>query len=343
MEAVSQMGCVSSLEGETLSTIFLYLIRHGEAAHNIKEKAAKQAALQQALQEGFSENDPETMERMEAARKAVLNDENLRDARLTVNGRRQAEEAREEMKRILEENDHLPEPHYVIVSPLNRTLETCDLIFPDADSVHVRDELVERHTGKPPDTRASRDSLLQKEQFKHYSMQHLKHIDSYLEDLEHQVEQENDDPDEEKEDAADPQCAEHRFRFFHSLPCYHQIRCKMQEAKERAKIRMKQRMGVVTEDFALEQKYEQQNFEFREEDRIALRKRTHKCLTLLAESHQNAIAAVTHKGFLRELERGLFGNENAQEFGNCEIRVYKLLVSTEQQRLVNAERIMVRQ
>ena len=99
--------------------------------------------------------------------------------------------------------------------------------------------------------------------------------------------------------------------------------------------------GVVTQDTALEEKYEHQHFEFFEEDKIALRKRAHKCMALLAESGQEAVAAVTHKGYLRELERGLFGMEDATEFDNCEIRVYKLLVSTLQQKLVEAERIMV--
>jgi len=33
---------------------------------------------------------------------------------------------------------------------------------------------------------------------------------------------------------------------------------------------------------------------------------------------------VTHKGFLRELERGSLGQEHAVEFGNCELRVYEV-------------------
>jgi hypothetical protein len=33
-------------------------------------------------------------------------------------------------------------------------------------------------------------------------------------------------------------------------------------------------------------------------------------MALFAKSNQKAIAAVTHKGYLRELERGLFGMES---------------------------------
>lgn len=125
------------------------------------------------------------------------------------------------------------------------------------------------------------------------------------------------------------------------LPCYHQIAFLIQEAIERAKLHLGRKIGVVTHDFSLEEIHAKQNFEFSEEDKIAFRKRTHSCIALLAESNEKAVAAVTHKRYLRELERGLFGMENAIEFDNCEIRVYKLLVSTQQQRLVQAERIML--
>jgi hypothetical protein len=64
-------------------------------------------------------------------------------------------------------------------------------------------------------------------------------------------------------------------------------------------------------------------------------------MAIFAKLYQKAIAAMTHKGYLRELERGLFGMEDAMEFDNYEICLYKLLVSTKQQRFVDAEQIMV--
>mmetsp|Transcript_48248 Transcript_48248/g.136302 ORF Transcript_48248/g.136302 Transcript_48248/m.136302 type:complete len:259 (-) Transcript_48248:108-884(-) len=43
-----------------------------------------------------------------------------------------------------------------------------------------------------------------------------------------------------------------------------------------------------------------------------------------AVQEHTAIALVSHKGFLRELERGPLGNPEAAEFGNCEVRVYEV-------------------
>jgi hypothetical protein len=70
----SQLGLSKPLLGETLSTVHLYLIRQGEAMHNIKEKAAKAAALQECMQEGLSKNDPETLQRIDQAQKSILKD-----------------------------------------------------------------------------------------------------------------------------------------------------------------------------------------------------------------------------------------------------------------------------
>ena len=52
---------------------------------------------------------------------------------------------------------------------------------------------------------------------------------------------------------------------------------------------------------------------------------TAKLLELLnAYRGHSAIAIVTHKGFLREFEHGPLGRPQATEFGNCEVRVYRL-------------------
>ena len=65
------------------------------------------------------------------------------------------------------------------------------------------------------------------------------------------------------------------------------------------------------------------------EDRAALRLRTSRLVDLLLDlpeaggGHQ-VLGVVTHKGFLRELERGPLGQPDATEFGNCEVRAYSL-------------------
>ncbi|KAL3910216.1 MAG: hypothetical protein SGILL_007778, partial [Bacillariaceae sp.] len=110
-------------------------------------------------------------------------------------------------------------------------------------------------------------------------MTHLQDVDAYLKDLVHQVEtlekereQENHVPEKKvyrHSSNADPPA----FQYFHMLPCYHQIGYYVQEAAERAKQRTKkhikrQKIGVVTQDTGLEEKYEHQNYQFIEEDSI---------------------------------------------------------------------------
>lgn len=397
-----------------VATIFLYLIRHGEAEHNILEKAAKKQALKECLEEGLTENDPLTISRVEKARKDVLNNESLRDACLSPAGRQQAIEARYKLEQILSSNstatgEKLPTPNYVVVSPLTRTLETCDLIFPNNhNSIHVRDELAERHTGKPPDTRTSDvSSLLRRHpEFLRYSMTRIinendGNVHAYLQDdfqlMEEKEKAEEEEEVKEEEEAVEvveedeeddvqkkemagggevgvKKKAHHQYEYFHMLPCYHQIKFFMEQAAtSRAKVAAgtttttttdrrdnrssndddgdivastsptttTTKMGVFTQDPVLEEKYARQGYEFHEEDKIALRRRTHKCMNLLAESHEKSIACVTHKGYLRELERGFFQNEDATEFDNCEIRIYKLTIDMDEQRVIQADPVPV--
>ena len=49
------------------------------------------------------------------------------------------------------------------------------------------------------------------------------------------------------------------------------------------------------------------------------------CSELLEATNHDSVCLVTHKGFLRELERGPLGRSTASEFGNCEVRVWQLL------------------
>merc|ERR1712139_743188 len=60
------------------------------------------------------------------------------------------------------------------------------------------------------------------------------------------------------------------------------------------------------------------------EDAAMLRRRTEGFAQMLDASSEQSICFVTHKAYLRELERGLLGRPSATEFGNCEVRVYSI-------------------
>ena len=63
------------------------------------------------------------------------------------------------------------------------------------------------------------------------------------------------------------------------------------------------------------------------EEKEDVRKRSEQLLTLLKSEREykhRSIAIVTHKGYLREFERGPLGRPDAEEFGNCEVRVFRL-------------------
>mmetsp|Transcript_237 Transcript_237/g.647 ORF Transcript_237/g.647 Transcript_237/m.647 type:complete len:110 (+) Transcript_237:39-368(+) len=66
-----------------------------------------------------------------------------------------------------------------------------------------------------------------------------------------------------------------------------------------------------------------------EEDKNELRSRTGLMETLLREQADGCLAVVTHKGYLRELERGRLGVPDAREFDNCEVRVYQVTLPAE--------------
>ncbi|KAL3939043.1 MAG: hypothetical protein SGBAC_006169 [Bacillariaceae sp.] len=262
----------SDVEEKPPLELTLFLIRHGEASHNVLEKMAKEAALQQSLAEGLKADDELTKERMELARQRVLLDDKLFDAPLSDLGREEAMNTSTDLI-SLAKAQNLPFPEEILVSPLTRTLETANLIFPHHSNVHVREELRERCTGKPPDSRSSTMQLRSRISFSRFSMNRLEELAS-LQQSQQQQQQ-------------------------------HEIR------KE-------------------------------EETKILLRERTRQLFRLLAECppSRKSIAVVTHKAYLRELERGPFGNPEAAEFKNGEIRVYKIRLHPETEYIEQADRIV---
>jgi broad specificity phosphatase PhoE len=189
-EAVETPTTVDS----TTTSFTIYLIRHGEAVHNTKEKVAMERARQAAISEGL---DPEGVtQRVELARVAILNDESLFDCPLSQKGKEEAESARQAILDL--QASGLPAPTYVLVSPLQRALQTANHAFPDCDEIHVRDQLKERQTGKACDTREHTKSLAMRGSFQRFSMARLR-ASSLTKTMHEELKSwlETDDPDDE--------------------------------------------------------------------------------------------------------------------------------------------------
>jgi broad specificity phosphatase PhoE len=283
-------GSTSIIRQESSKTVILYLIRHGEASHNVLEKAAKKRAKEECIAEGYAPDSPEVKQAMEEARKSVLHDVNLFDASLSDLGRQEATTASKQLQELVVANNGLILPEEVLVSPLTRTLETADLIFPDHANIRVREELRERQTGLPPDSRRSTATLRRRPTFHRFSMSRIR--------------------------------GQSMTNF--ELPQFAQLF-----------------LGDDSDDedfLNCDDSSDYSMIEETEEDKQMLRKRTKKLFELLIESEHSSLAIVTHKGYLRELERGQFEQPDAKEFNNCEVRVYRVTVGADKA-LECAERI----
>mmetsp|Transcript_16253 Transcript_16253/g.37464 ORF Transcript_16253/g.37464 Transcript_16253/m.37464 type:complete len:1372 (+) Transcript_16253:131-4246(+) len=237
----------------------LYLIRHGEALHNIEEKKSLRIAAKKAIEEHHLEPGSKGFrEYVEQARSKVLANPQFFDAPLSQNGQQEAFRAKSHLEAL--HNRGLPAPTLVLTSPLLRTLQTAAALFPFHSNIHAREDLRERRTGHPCDN---------------YSCKHVE-LDSRPSFQTMDFKDVLNDADKEVIEEASPDIEdkaalrERTGRFLNKIP-----------------------MMQVTD-------------ESREE-----------------RSH-SALCIVSHKGFLRELERGPFGHPDAAEFSNCEIRVYEV-------------------
>lgn len=226
----------------------LFLIRHGEAEHNILEKQAQEQAAAEAIAGGIVEGSKAYKDRLEEARQEILRSDMYRDAELSTKGKQMALNTKAEMMKLVGQHGY-PSPAGVLVSPLRRTLETAAALFPDHPGVHVRDLLRERQTGYACDERSFAEEMQARPEFSHMSFNKLLTID-------------------------------------------------------------RRRTWYLTTV---------------KENKQDLRKRSALLGELLRPLDADAIAIVSHKGFLRELERGpLKRGEDWPEFGNCELRVYDM-------------------
>jgi broad specificity phosphatase PhoE len=363
---------ISSNSDDERRTYTLYLLRHGEAAHNIQEKVAMKRALEASLTDGLNADSPEARRRMEEARQAVLEDKSFFDAPLSDKGEREAAAVRELIQELtcgnrstiyttddetqtsakccwlrpptkaltgpfvrVTESCWLPPPTEVLVSPLQRTLQTADLVFPDHCNIRVRDELRERLTGRPADNRMA--SFLAEQKFSRFSFVHLR-LNSFF-SVKTTVRplpllstplprpfmkkggvEEHDDVD----------CADHDD----------DDGCDGCDTDNDGK---EESMPPVTKPLNSKRLLASQESSFNadqvQEDEDKLRQRTMKLFELLAHSQHDSVVIVTHKGFLRALERGAFGQPHATEFQNCELRVYRFTMSRGSKILDQVERL----
>lgn len=226
----------------------LYLVRHGEADHNVAEKATRRVSKRYAEVNDIDEQSDAFKEMAEKERKKVLKSNEFKDAKLSNAGVEQATTAQRIVSEL--EGQGLPSPTVVYVSPLQRTLKTAQVIFKEHPNVRVREELRERITGLPCDTPSSRE-LMQKRV-------------SFLD-----------------------------FKWDDDAPK-----------------RWKSSNSFRGDDDV--------------EDKLQLRERTTWALDSLLENEDESIGIVSHKGFLRELEKGPLKMKDATEFDNCEVRVYEV-------------------
>lgn len=264
----------------------LYLVRHGEAVHNVLEDEAQQRAKEEAVALNLSPQQTEAL--IEERRQAVLLDPSLRDAPLTDVGRQQARDCTQQLQRLIQEGVIQHAPSEAMVSPLSRTLETCQIILhgfePKIKQAHIRSEIQERQTQYPPDTPRRTSALVR------YTEQMVTSSRFVIGENYHQG---GDDC------SSSPPPAPHDDGES-GAPI-------VQETKE------------------------------------MLRERAYSLLPLLLQmNHRRHWLIVSHKGYLRELERGLLelSPKESPLFGNGELRVYKVVFTKGDRKLVSRERLV---
>lgn len=249
----------------------LYLVRHGEAVHNVLEAESKKKATDQALSDGLEPGSEKFQAYLAKARLEVLNDTKLKDAVLSEKGFAQAAQAGVQLQKLIEGSAHLPTIQRVMVSPLRRTLQTAAAMFPDHHRVTVHEILRERQTGLPCDERSTKRQLKAMRAFSHMCFKDV-------------ISEETDDESDD-----DARKKEHNKMPFDS-PLRRARSCPINDTENAAQLRL----------------------------------RTGSLLQLLKIVEEETICIVTHKGYLREFERGPLGLPGSSEFGTAEVRAYHI-------------------
>jgi broad specificity phosphatase PhoE len=263
----------------------LILVRHGEAVHNSIEKKIKQTVAKEIKELGIEPLSPKHTSMVKQRRASLLADPNLLDPGLSDLGNDQAIEAREALN-VMVRDGRLPAPERVLVSPLLRTLQTGAAMFPQHPNVHVHESIRERRTGLPCDERSPMNYPSHSPILCHM---HLTGIEIDEETASTSAScSDNGSLEFENSDFDSPGLPDFMMvkkPSMSDLPC-------SPTGKEEI------------------------------EDAPMLRERALQLATLLESVPEEIICVVSHKGYLRELERGLLQKPDAGEFGNCEVRVY---------------------
>lgn len=281
----------------------LFLVRHGEAVHNVEEQRVKKRATEIALANGHPLGSAACRALQEEARLEALASESFRDAGLSGAGRAQALAARSELEVLSRGDRAMPTPTCVFVSPLQRTLQTAAILFPGHPAVHVREELRERKTGRPCDEPGRPRNLSRRPTFANMNFAQLLSLAA-------------EEDDEEGEALPDEQ--EQLESSFDSEDTSAESRDEDPPLTRSTTNSSNSSQGSVTRQVSYEP-----------EDSATLRTRTASLAHALADVEDSAICLITHKAFLRELERGPLGHPEAPEFGNCEVRVYDVLLGSD--------------
>jgi broad specificity phosphatase PhoE len=218
-------------------------------------------------------------------RRRLLADPNFLDVGLSETGLDQAIEAREKLKAMVQEG-HLPAPERILVSPLQRTMQTAAAMFPQHPNVHVHEIIRERRTGLPCDERSPTNYPARRKTFRYM---HMTGIDNLRED------------DNCAFDNVSTCASESSFDGENGLADFMMV----------GQISLSDIPTSPTSANDIE-------------DAQMLRRRTRQLGTLLKSVREDVVCVVSHKGFLRELERDLLQRADATEFGNCEVRTYEI-------------------
>jgi len=267
-------------------TYTLYFIRHAEALHNQLEKEAQAVALSLAVSQGHGPDSSHAKQVQEEARQAILQNDNIEDPPISELGKEEARGAKKNLEHLIKAHC-LPPVEEVWVSPLQRSMQTAATIFPEDGS------------GKRPTIRAKKEiqerltglacdthSSYAKVR-KRMTFRQFSLSSMKLDDDQTPEPGNRDVPDSigEGEELEEKSCSD-------NLATIEKL-----QAKPAAHV---------------------------PEDKAMLRERTKKLFDLLASTESRSIALIGHKGYLRELERGPLGYEDAELFKNCEVRVYRL-------------------
>ena len=332
----------------------LYLIRHGEALHNVKEREAQQAVLQEINQQGqqLLLSTEEIQRRLEEARQAVLQDKTLFDAPLTQKGRQQAKQAGQTLARIVQQGI-APPPTEAMVSPLTRCLQTAkivlsqEIIYMDKGSAHCNnntDNSNDNSNDNNKDNNINNINHNTDNNSNHHNNHQNNPSKALLVHIRPEItERQTQYPPDT------PQTPDQLYHWTQQQVLIHDSEHKHNNTWDDKDKTTMSTPTTSTPTTSTPTSYTP-TFQFHakaltghalavEESRTQLRQRAHNLFDVLMEMNHRHILIISHKGYLREMERGLLGLTDSPLFENAEVRVYRVVFTHGERRLNSVERL----